>query len=92
MTESIKGFGTYFFPPLFFEKEIDVYEARTTLLVDKTFYEFPFNNNKIFIHQSGFLSTDKDDRDISVEILNSIFLSTTLLKYRVRKTYPKERT
>jgi hypothetical protein len=75
MSDLIQVNGLYFFPPVCYEK--------SSVPWLKLMSPFPFNGNKIFIDQDGYLATSMDNKDVSENIINSVFLSTSLLKYQV---------
>lgn len=91
-------FGTYFYPPLFFEeippkfKEMfDKFETPPYSQIEKPIHTFRFLEYEIRIDPTGFIFITHPDKDVSADILNLIFLSTTLLTgYAVRLMNPTE--
>jgi len=63
--EFSNGCGLYFFPPINYEYPIDT---------------FSFGKYKISITNNGYLAVNTKDKEISIDIINSIFLSFSLLK------------
>ena len=75
MSRPEKGFGVYFYPPIEYEEEEAI---------------FKFCRYKIYINKNGYLATYIKNKVTSEEIFNSIFLSTSLLKYQVLRAYEGE--
>jgi hypothetical protein len=90
MSSLIQVNGLYFFPPVFYEESSNLPDERDVSLIDKSMSQFPFNGGKLFVHNEGYLATNTDERDVSESILNSIFLSTSLLKYPVHRANKDE--
>lgn len=90
MSSLIQVNGLYFFPPVFYEESSNLPDERDVSLIDKSMSQFHFNGGKLFVHDEGYLATNTDDRDVSEGILNSIFLSTSLLKYPVHRANKDE--
>lgn len=90
MSDLIQVNGLYFFPPVFYNKSSDIPDVREVSLVNTSMSQFPFNGDNLFIHDEGYLATYTNDKDISENILNAIFLSTSLLKCQVHRGNKEE--
>ena len=79
-------FGTYFYPPLPFEKEIDLSKITEDDLpfihFEEPFDEFSFSNVKVFINQYGLLLLiDTKDRNEAGELLTNARMKYELGNY-----------
>jgi hypothetical protein len=99
MSDRKTCYGAYLYPPLFFEKiplsfkEIFDQTIPPYVPIEKPIHSFQFLNYEVSIDSAGFVWTDQTDKEVSEAILNSIFLSATLLKgYGVRSVNQEELT
>jgi len=82
--------GLYFFPPVFYDESSNLPDVRDVSLIGKSMSQLPFDRDKLFIHDEGYLATNTADKDVSESILNSIFLSMSLLRYPVHRANKDE--